>query len=236
MRRSGSRNLNGIFETCKRFGGFAGLAAFCASNVDTSPEDGDVTIPAAAFRLAITWEVVCAEEVVAAAAAGVPFGRTMDDTKGDDWSIAPTNVVEAAAAAACWAACMAAVTFADRPLDTVTDDAATAAEVDDDNGHVDDDGGGGIESVVGVLTCVFNIDEVVSMALLLVTVPFWVFIVWLTAMAPFVIVFVLFIAALSEVMATPQLGVPADVTVDAVPFSDFEMISDCKKKDEQKIS
>lgn len=81
MRRSGSRNLNGIFETCKRFGGFAGLAAFWASNVDTIPEDGDETIPAAAFKLAITCEVDCAEEVTA---AGVPFERTMDDTRGDD--------------------------------------------------------------------------------------------------------------------------------------------------------
>lgn len=54
-------------------------------------------------------------------------------------------------------------------------------------------------------------------------------------MAPFVIVFVLFIEALSEVSddpwaPTPQLGVTADVTVDDVPFSDFTMISDCKRR------
>lgn len=64
---------------------------------------------------------------------------------------------------------MAAVTFADKPLDAVTDE----AEVDIDMGHVDDDGGGGIESGVGVLTGEFNMDDVeLSMALLLVTVPF----------------------------------------------------------------
>lgn len=65
---------------------------------------------------------------------------------------------------------MAAVTFADNPLDTVTDE----AEVDIDKGHVDDDGGGGISSGVGVLTGEFKMDDVVllSMALLLVTVPF----------------------------------------------------------------
>lgn len=50
-------------------------------------------------------------------------------------------------------------------------------------------------------------------------------------MAPFVIVFVLFIEALSEVSDDPpQLGVTADVTVDDVPFSEFTMISDCKKE------
>lgn len=54
-------------------------------------------------------------------------------------------------------------------------------------------------------------------------------------MAPFVIVFVLSIEALSEVSddpwaTTPQLGVTADVTVDDVPFSDFTMISDCKRR------
>lgn len=77
--KSGSRNLNGIFDTCNRFGWFF-WSLWTRDAIDVGVVvTADVTIPLTAFKLAITWEVVCDATVLEDAAAAAAAAAAVID-------------------------------------------------------------------------------------------------------------------------------------------------------------